>query len=128
MQIITALTPQQVFDNALKGVRAQNYVVSKNARHSCAYRGAGGLRCGIGHSIPDDLYDKAMDAPASHITSIIRHFDSMHNLFKDCSKELLNKLQAAHDDIETSPIKSSGRNFERDMKEIAYMHGLNYTS
>jgi hypothetical protein len=61
---VTPLTPQQVFDNALHGVIAQGaFSKLDDAAQTCAYRGTGGMKCGIGHSIPDAIYSLEFDRP-----------------------------------------------------------------
>lgn len=58
---ITPLTAQQVFDAALFGIRKQEYVKSYLVGQGCAYRGQHGLKCGIGHAIPDACYNPLFD-------------------------------------------------------------------
>lgn len=44
--------------------------VSKNSHGNCAYRGVNGVKCGIGHIIPDSVYRSGMDDPDSEDNSI----------------------------------------------------------
>lgn len=119
-----SLTAQQVFDNALNGVRAQNYQASMKG-HICMYRGPDGLKCGIGHSIPDELYDPKMDNFGGNHSSIEidvlqDEFNSMSQLFGGLDIHFLSDVQNAHDGM------LSRDHFEHGMKEIATAYGLVY--
>lgn len=120
---ITPLTNQQVFDNALNGVRAQGYVRSQSLSGSCSYRGDGTLKCGIGHSIPDEVYDYAMDCAdnSTAVNDVICKFSKLGDLFQNCNKELLQDLQDAHDNM-AEPIQ-----FEDAMWAVASEFDLKYT-
>lgn len=120
---ITPFTPQQVFDNALNGVRAQEYVRSESSGVSCSYRGDGGLKCGIGHSIPDEAYNPEMDCSdfSTAINDLIYKDSKLKKMFKDCEPELLQCLQDAHD------CMADGNQFEDAMHTAALRHNLVYT-
>ena len=119
---ITPLTNQQVFDNALNGVRAQGYVRSQSLSGSCSYRGDGTLKCGIGHSIPDEVYVPSMDClENSAINEVVRRFSDIYGLFKDCDKRMLNNIQQAHD------IMDKPSQFEDAMRTVAIEFDLKYT-
>ena len=120
---ITTLTPQQVFDNALNGVRAQDYIKSDTANGMCAYRGSVGLKCGIGHSIPDEVYNPEMDCSdfSTAFTDLILKNSKLKKLFKNCAPELLAFLQDAHD------CMANKEQFEDVMHEAAMRYDLVYT-
>lgn len=127
---ITPLTHQQVFDNALNGVRAQGYMRS-TLRGSCSYRGMGTLKCGIGHSIPDEMYESAMDTSehSTAINDVICSFSNLASLFKGCHSELLKRLQEAHDSM-IEPFHDSmiePFQFENAMWAVADDFDLKYT-
>ena len=59
-------TRQQLFDNAWNGLKAQRFVQSAvfdHTRHriSCRYRGPNGMKCAIGHSIADAVYQPELE-------------------------------------------------------------------
>lgn len=55
-------TKQELFDNALFGIRAQGYERGYSASTGlCQYRGDNGTKCAIGYSIADDNYDPQYD-------------------------------------------------------------------
>lgn len=129
---ITPLTPQQVFDNALFGVRAQGAFSKRPSTGVCAYRTplptGETLKCGIGHSIPDELYDTSMDnADDTSIAALMIEAESdgglrvLEDLFGNCHTGLLSDLQTAHD------IALHMRDFEQQMCEVARTHDLIYT-
>ena len=118
------LTPQQVFDNALFGIRGQGYKQSKRfigGSETCAYRGKNDTKCGIGHSLPDDLAEQADSLGESDISTVISEIDEVSDLFVNCDAELLEMLQRAHDNA------TSAERFEREMANIARVYNLHYT-
>ena len=130
---ITPLTNQQLFDNALFGIRKQNYATSGEDGNgfSCLYRGPNGTKCGIGHSIPDELYCSEMEK--SCIGSLLAdpdYHDSLAMLFSDVDSELASRVQGAHDsgaNMRTSTVKMDPGSFEARMEAVASRFSLTYT-
>lgn len=61
---------------------------------ACAYRGGNGLKCAIGHLIPDENYDQKMEAKS--IDALLKEWPILADLFKITSSEdqdFLFKLQ-----------------------------------
>lgn len=133
------ITKQEIFNKALFGIREQNYKRSmKNVgelHEACAYRGEGGLKCAIGHCLPDALA-LACDASAhgasiEYLLSIdpdtlddpmqqeLREVLGVTNLSIDV--RFLSYLQDTHDCMETP------RGFETEMQSIAAQYDLEYT-
>ena len=144
---IVPLTAQQVFNNALFGVRGQNYKPSScqkqltltNGRsvdpETCLYRGPGGLKCGIGHSIPDDMYTDTFEGRG--IGGLIVPFfetedtatqNPLRALFRGVSLGLLAALQAAHDDLQdVVDMGDEPTEFEQAMALVANRFNLHYS-
>lgn len=62
------MNEQQLFEKAYRGLAKQGFERSMRPNSvKCAYRGVGGLKCAIGHAIPDELYRLEMDAPVTPI-------------------------------------------------------------
>lgn len=128
------LTPQQVFDNALFGIRNQGY--KRSALSSgCLYRltiEATGevLKCGIGHSIPDEVCTSEwlFRYNGAGITGLVTEGDnpSLEALFRRVPRMLLGELQNAHDRNDTRTGLSWRDSFEREMQHIAARYGLIY--
>ena len=133
------LTEQQVYNNALFGMRGQNYEPS-HAGGACLYRGPRGLKCAIGHSIPDDIYCPEMDRGATDdgltddgLTTIGHFleefvFSELCELFQHVSGGLLTALQVTHDQL--SPRQSTAERkeqFESRMRQIASCYHLEYS-
>ena len=59
--ILKPMTAQEAFDKAVAGVRAQGYQISMDEKTNCVYRGPNGLRCAVGHLIPDELCQPAFE-------------------------------------------------------------------
>lgn len=131
---ITPLTAQQVFDAALFGIRTQGYVKSYRVSRGCAYRGEHGLKCGIGHAIPDACYNPLFDS-SSHSTIIgelldnsRKQFDVLRRLFGGVPVYVLEDIQAAHDEmLATYPSEDDKQRWEQRMEDIAVAYGLTYT-
>jgi hypothetical protein len=124
------LTNQQVFDNALFGIRKQEYKqsVHSDGHSKCLYRGPGGRRCGVGHSIPDEVFYQPGrpaldDRSATSILSLLENDQFVSDVFKGIDRDLLADLQSAHD----STLKRGPKAFEEKMAEIAGEHNLKYT-
>ena len=126
---IVPLTPQQVFDNALTGIRAQDYISSRMSSGTCAYRGVDGAKCGIGHSIPDNLYESRMDDldEGTTIDCVISQFPAMEQLFSACPLGFLEAVQEAHDSMYSSDNRNTrATRFEQSMKQTADLYQLAY--
>jgi len=55
-------TRQEIFDLAWNGLKAQGFGKSRvPGKARCLYRGPDGLKCAIGHCIPDGNYRKKFD-------------------------------------------------------------------
>jgi hypothetical protein len=127
---MTKLTNQEIFDKALFGIRAQNYVKSEKI-DICAYRGDGGLKCVVGHCIDDEtanLWDIKDDSSISHIGKT----DPTFLLFFDFEQiDFLERLQFVHDGMnDTGKLNPKVHNkelFETGMKELAEHFDLVYT-
>ena len=92
------MTPQEMFNKAYLGVIQQGQKSVKNKGHSvCAYRGLNGIKCGIGHLIPDDLA-KAWDQSSNSAILLIQATKE-HPIpdFIQQNKLLASAIQAAHD-------------------------------
>lgn len=81
--------------SAIRKTRKQG---RQSTDHSdCAYRGMCGLKCVVGHMIPDELYDPEMDTD-EHNTSIGGNTLIIEILsLSDSEVELLSYLQHCHD-------------------------------
>lgn len=90
------MTPQEMFDTAyLKIIQQGQKCTAHNG--GCKYRGPSGLKCAIGHMIPDDLA-KAWDDRTN--SSILHIRDTPKFPVPDFLKEnrtLASEIQQAHD-------------------------------
>ena len=114
------MTNQEAFDRALQGIRAQGYRQSGSGG-VCMYRGPDGLKCGVGHCIPDEEYRAMFEQKAIHV--LFQQGVVISSLV-GVDRRLLNQLQRAHDSL------LGGYNYfpwERRMQEIALQSGLKYT-
>lgn len=130
------LTLQQIFDKALFGVRAQGRPSAVDG--VCKYRGPDGTKCGVGHLIPDNVYDERFDSGYYSVNSLIVRSAEFRDAleaggvnWRDHKVEvLLTGLQRAHDNAERryyafgEPFLEA-YNFR--MRELAEIRGLVYT-
>lgn len=136
MDDITPLTPQQVFDNALFGIRKQGYAQSiKLDGTACLYESDNGRRCVIGHSVPNAalraLMDNAEFSEGSTITNILgstaEELAPARLLFSQCPLDFLERLQTIHDDLGSFARVGLAWGFEEEMKDLAEIFDLTYT-
>jgi hypothetical protein len=98
-------TKQELFDKMVRGLHAQGWEVSRveGSTYYCAYRGAGGRKCAIGHLLSEveaiqyegqTVSDLCPDHP--HIEFLVTcqqahdfstHPDVMHEWFKRIAKK-----------------------------------------
>lgn len=116
------LTAQQAFDLALNGIRGQQYRQSAKGLN-CVYRGPGGLKCAVGHMLPDDLYDPKMDDTTTAAGMLGTEFPATAALFQDVPPDLLSDLQFAHDAM----APGGAEKYEYQMQVIAKRFHLTYT-
>lgn len=130
------MTPQQIFDKAVNGIRAQGgpSVTFSDASSSCRYR-INGRKCAAGHIITDTEYKDDMEGRIfRHVVQEYKLDHLMENL------ELISKLQAAHDrpfdmirqGVGKDPIyprpsdEEFFAKFEASVEDIADYNGLTY--
>lgn len=86
---------QEAFDKAVSGVIKQG---SKSfTSKGCKYRGPNGLKCAVGHLIPDYMYEKGMEMG---IRYLYRDYPIIQRLFEDVNINMLIRLQIAHDNAD----------------------------
>lgn len=89
---------QTIFNRAWTGLKAQEFLQSvKN--NTCAYRGQGGRKCGIGHCIDDRYYRETFEGSLftdSDIIDAVRLSLGM-SVTDPRVFLLLNHVQSAHD-------------------------------
>lgn len=130
---ITRLSPQQVFDAALFGIRQQGCgsMQMLSGMTACYYRHPDGQRkCGIGFSIPDSIYLSHFDSQKddTSIGYLMKSDSQLRELFADCETLMLTQIQAAHDAWLSDHVSASVKyTWEESMRMIALRFGLTYT-
>lgn len=127
---MTQLTNQAIFDNALFGIRSQDYQRSLNGSH-CAYRGTSDtgrtLKCAVGWNISDEdgqCWDcGSCNASGTEIDTMAEAYPDIYSkYFTQEQLPFLLELQQTHDSV------LPGTNyFESAMKGIADKYDLVYT-
>lgn len=105
-------TKQETFDIVVSALRIQGCKSRKGLR--CAYRGNNGLKCAVGHLIPDEDYSAEFECLSPYHKSIR---PVLKNLGHDI--DLCAQLQAIHDISD---------NWEYKWQELARKHDLIYTA
>lgn len=115
------MTNQEVFDKVLFALRKQGrasirYTHSQNSE--CAYRGHDGMKCAVGHLIPDEKYNaglegvKCSDLQVRYAAGLTEH-----------QEDLGIALQDAHDHC----LSVSPEAWEERMRRVAVRFDLEYT-
>lgn len=84
------LTLQEIYDQAVNGLAAQEYEKCGSI-DTCYYR-FGDLKCAIGHTIPDELYEPKFDDGGWSGTQVYQYLGWFYQ-FGDA----INHLQRLHD-------------------------------
>lgn len=89
---------QEIFDRAVRHLLTQRKRSAQpDGERRCLYRGPDGLKCPVGALIPDELYKPEMDVmPIDEVFA----FPEIAEFFGQENQELLENLQAIHDDIQ----------------------------
>lgn len=118
------MTPQEIFDTALNGVIKQGRK-SVNQDGDCAYLSVEGMRCGVGHLVPEDVA-RSLDTFQSdtRIASILDRHQGRELVpaWMVQNRCLVEDIQDAHDMAEAGP--SFIDDFVARMKYVAQTRGL----
>lgn len=91
---------QEAFDKVVRHLYTMDYPSSQRnvflGERICAYRGDDEAKCAIGCLIPDEVYQKGMEAMS--LPSLIANYTSIEELFLGVNWKLLSDLQHVHDD------------------------------
>lgn len=106
------MNPNQIlFNKAYLGLKAQGFRQSMNAdQDECAYRGSGGLKCAIGHCIPDEHYDPEIEGLPVLDTPVE---DLLITLYPGIDPHFASSLQGIHDQTSKTVMKSRLEEFAR---------------
>lgn len=125
------MTNQEAFDQVVAHLRKQGRPAIANS--CCRYRTFTGLTCAIGCLIPDAIYAETLEG--NSIDSIICDMtdgtaDAVRELFDAVDLELLDRLQAIHDDSENRLSQDAFdlAKVELGLRNTAATFGLRYTA
>jgi hypothetical protein len=111
------MSEQEAFDIVVRGLAAQGWERSADEHGDCAYRGLGGRKCAIGHLIPDDLYDGALEG--NGISSVLSYRYGIREAIGSVS-HLLEEMQGHHDHARSTV------NMRERFKKLENKHGLQW--
>lgn len=84
------MTNQELFDKVVRAIVKQGRG-SINSEGLCVYRGPDGLKCAVGHIIPDELYSPLIEK-TSAMTLVTGKYKERH-LFEESFREIENPFQ-----------------------------------
>ena len=111
------MTHQEIFDFVWTKLYEQGEQSTDDFR--CKYRTLDGLKCAVGHLIPDDLYEEAMEGHS--VITINKNYSLPSEVFNPNNICLLQDLQFAHDFAGTTDFRE---NLAFHMRDIALRMGL----
>lgn len=109
------LTRQEIFNKVSSCLLKQ--MEKSISLKGCAYRGDGGLKCAIGHLIPDKEYKEELEGRT--IISLFETFPAMMERIglSRNDKAFLDSLQGIHD-------SNNPCDWEERLRDFAYVHNL----
>lgn len=123
---------QEVFGRSITAIVAQGHpaIAKKPGGDGCVYRAPNGDKCAIGHLIPDDVYQPAMDSnpKGTNITAVLRDFPAVSNALgvnSDDDGYFLHSLQSLHDNS-ASELSDWGTQLLTRTKSFAKKYKLTY--
>lgn len=86
----------------LRGLQGQEWMRSMaNDGSGCSYRGEGGLKCAVGHLIPDDVEEELDELAIGEYEAAIHFLESPEDFYEETEEggriDFLSDCQAAHD-------------------------------
>jgi hypothetical protein len=94
------LTQQEIFNRVYTGLKAQGFKRSlsgpDDAVSRCRYRGEDGLKCAIGHLIPDEKYEEGLEGLCASVVEV-RNASGTSGI----DWNFLDDLQVCHDEGNT---------------------------
>lgn len=126
------MNKQQVFDKVLNGLRKQG-CISVNDAGVCMYRGAGGMKCGIGMLISDEHYYEGLEEEGVIEPRVVEALSLSGVIAEEEDMALLNKLQCKlHDHYSTElqrddNIEEYPAWLEQQAKDLAATFDLDYS-
>lgn len=110
------------FLKIVRGIIGQQCIRSVNKENSCVYRGKNGLKCAVGHLIPDREYHVEFEGKG--VVCMSDNYDSeiktwLLNHFPIEMKDFLRDCQNAHDGMLSNKFDIHSGKWAKEMLEIA---------
>ena len=116
-------TLQRIFNIVVRGLASQGWRRSQGY-HGCAYRGEGGMACGVGHLLSNKVAKKADDGIVDSSGYAIRSLPGLirNGLLAASPKtaEFLRRIQSIHD------MKVEGDSMRDGFNSLAKEYGLKW--
>lgn len=85
---------QRLFNDAYLGLKKQGFAKSIKG-FQCLYRGPNGLKCAIGHCIPDERYDESFEGKKISSSGV---YFIIEDEYGTVDYDFIIRLQVCHDD------------------------------
>lgn len=108
---------QAFFNTACEGLAKQGFRKSSNLGY-CLYRGPKGLKCAIGHVIPDEAYRLDFDNGCKSTEMVVKTVWEINDWPSSERLSALCSLQSCHDDAE------DGHDMRVLLRNFAQVRGL----
>lgn len=122
---------QEIYDVVMLALWNQNkQSISEVIETSCAYRRTDGVKCAIGHLIPDSLYRKYFEMnDVENLSIVIRERNNKKFIpflnFLQENLDFLQEMQTFHDDFSVNHYYDSFRDYMKGCApNFAEEHGL----
>lgn len=121
-----ALDRQMVFNDVWTKLFEQGGRSMLPDGRMCAYRGKDGLKCAVGHLIPDDAYRSNIEGTSAYYDEVSGLIDRKYGTVSDIpdDPDFLRELQNIHDGLPDVPPEEWRKEFEKQMTDFAKDYGL----
>lgn len=120
----TPMSLQDIFDTGVRGVLKQRAPSIDPESGNCLYRGPNGLKCLIGHIIPDHWINEHFNADDLCLSTIIDRLKDGNIIEGWVSYGALNTLQQSHDYAQRDNPEAFVSSFKISCRSFAHTYGL----
>lgn len=113
---------QRLYDMSVEGVIRQGRRSHSPQKRACMYRGPDGLKCAVGHVIPDEYYNSLFEGCKFSGTRVQTVLVQIYGKGMYDVSGMLSRLQTAHDRIGLGDGWLT--NFKLEAVNIARMYDL----
>lgn len=117
------MTAQEIFDKAVGALLAQKERSWDKDLEKCVYRTDCGLKCAVGHLIPDQMYCSSMEVGSSGVCTLLKRYPELEGVILPSDLGEAEGLQFL---IELQAIHDNAPDWEVGFKQIASSYKLQW--